>query len=95
MGKQSLAKEYGEEVSSSDSGSDSNSEGEVEPNQPQVFKPVFVPKSKRLTIQEQEEIQRKEELLVVQNQLREEARKKKTRELVAESIRKSEVSACR
>mmetsp|Transcript_35559 Transcript_35559/g.36243 ORF Transcript_35559/g.36243 Transcript_35559/m.36243 type:complete len:469 (-) Transcript_35559:261-1667(-) len=68
---------------------DDYSEEDEEENA-RMMKPVFVPKAKRQTIQDQERVQRELELRETQQLQAKEERKQKTRVLVAESLRREE-----
>jgi len=80
------AAEPDEEEDSSEYTTDSEDESGVH----QMLKPVFVPKSERETIAEREKLEEAEEALKKEEQRLREERKKDTKRLVAEEIKKEE-----
>jgi microfibrillar-associated protein 1 len=76
---------------SEDTDDDSYEESESESEEDErckIMKPVFIPKSNRITIQQRDAKAAQEEQLEAQKKQEAEARKSQTRVLVAESIRK-------
>ena len=55
-----------------------------------IMKPVFVPRSSRVTIHEVEKKQKEEQILAEKKRLKKEERKSETRALLAESIRRNQ-----
>lgn len=60
-------------------------------NEQQLLKPLFIPRSKRETIQDYEKKQQEIDIKVKQNELRQDERKEQTRTLLAESLKRVEM----